>query len=76
MLVDLWLRALRAKIGITVTTDNRMLLRQHLYKARMEANNPDLESLVLTLAGENEIWLVHKDAGGIGTNHQGHIEPL
>jgi len=42
----------------------------------MEANNPDLESLVLTLAGENEIWLVHKDAGGIGTNHQGHIEPL
>jgi hypothetical protein len=77
MLVDLWLKALKSKFGLSVTTDNRMLLRQHLYKARAEAGNPDLDSIVLVLPEpQDQIWMVHRNAGGIGTNHQSHIEPL
>jgi len=77
MLVDLWLKALRAKYGLVVTTDNRMLLRQHLYRARMEANNPSLESIAMVLPEKaDEIWLVHRDADGIGANHKGNVEPL
>lgn len=77
MLVDYWLLALRSKDGVLIETDNRMLLRQHLYRARAEANNPDLESIVLVLPEQsNQIWLVHKHADSLGANHQGHIEPL
>jgi len=77
MLLDLWLAALKSRFGIAIKTDNRMLLRQHLYKARIEANNPGLESIVMILPEQaDEIWLVHKDADGIGANHKGHVEPL
>ena len=77
MLVDLWLAALKAEYGIAVTTDNRAVLRQHLYKARAEANNPDFDSITILLSSrEDELWLVHKDADGLGTNNQGNIEPL
>ena len=77
MLGDLWLKALRSKNGVLIETDNRMLLRQHLYRARAELNNPELDSIVIVLPEQaNQIWLVHKDASSLGTNHQGHIEPL
>ena len=77
MLVDLWLKALHSRDGVVIETDNRMLLRQHLYRARAEANNPELESIVLVLPEQaNQIWLVHKHASGVGANHKGHIEPL
>jgi len=71
MLLDLWLAALDAEIGIAIITDNRLLLRQHLYKARVEAKNPRLEDLTMILPEkEDEIWLVHKDADSIGTDHE------
>ena len=77
MLVDLWLKALRSEFGLAIETDNRMLLRQHLYRARSEANRPELDSIVLMLPEQsNQIWLVHKHASGVGANHQGHVEPL
>jgi len=77
MLVDLWLRAFKAEIGIAITTDNRAVLRQHLYRARVEANNPDLDTMVMLLsAKEDELWIVHRDADGLGANNQGNIEPL
>jgi hypothetical protein len=73
MLVDLWLTALKADIGIAIVTDNRGVLRQHLYKARIEANNPDLDSLTMLMPEQDdEIWLVHKDADGIGTDNKGY----
>lgn len=63
MLVELWLAALKAETGIAIPTDNRALLRQHLYKARAEANNPELDNITMIMPEqEDEIWLVHKDA--------------
>lgn len=77
MLLDLWLAAYNSKVGIAITTDNRTLLRQHLYRARAEARNPDLDTVTMILPEkEDEIWLVHKDADSPGANHQGNIEPL
>jgi hypothetical protein len=71
MLIELWLAALKAKVGIAIPTDNRAVLRQHLYKARAEADNPELEDIVMILPErEDEIWLVHKDADGIGADNQ------
>ncbi len=73
MLLELWLTALRSEVGIAIPTDNRALLRQHLYRARAEANMPELDKLVMLLpAKEDEIWLVHKDADSPGTNNQGY----
>ena len=63
MLIDLWQAAVDAEFGIVVPTDNRRLLQQHLYRARVEANNPAFDDIVIQMSeNENEIWLVHKDA--------------
>jgi hypothetical protein len=71
MLLDLWLAALEAEIGIAIPTDNRKVLRQHLYRARAEANDPRLEDLIMILPEtEGELWLVHKDADGIGADNK------
>jgi hypothetical protein len=71
MLLDLWVKALNSTVGIAIPTDNRNVLRNHLYKARAEANMPELEEVIMILPeNENEIWLVRKDADGIGTNNQ------
>ena len=75
-LVDLWLRALKSEFGLAITTDNRMLLRQHLYRARAESGNADLDQLVMVLPEEpDQIWLVRRE-NSLGANHQGHVEPL
>lgn len=71
MLLEYWIAALKCKVGISIQTDNRALLRQHLYKARVEANNPALDELVILLPEkEDEIWIVRKDADGTGANNQ------
>ena len=73
MLEELWLAALRAETGIAIPTDNRAVLRQHLYRARAEANDPRLDDLVMIMPEkEDEIWLVHKDADGIGTDNESY----
>lgn len=75
MLIDLWITALKDEVGIAVQTDNRAQMRQHLYRARAEANNPELDDIVMILPDiEDEIWLVHKDADGTGTDNQGHLK--
>ena len=75
MLVDLWLAALKEERGVAIVTDNRSLMRQHLYKARAEARDPDLDSLVMILPEkEDEIWLVHKDADSLGTDNEGYLK--
>jgi DNA-binding phage protein len=72
MLVDLWQAAVNAEVGIAIPTDNRQLLRQHLYRARVEAKNPEFDDITMILpANETEIWLVHKDADSSGTNNEG-----
>ena len=71
MLLELWLAALKSEVGVAIPTDNRKVLRQHLYRARAEANNPELEEIVMLLPErEDELWLVHKDADGIGADNQ------
>lgn len=71
MLLEFWEAALKSAVGIAIQTDNRNVLRNHLYKARAEANNPELDQIVMILPErEDEIWLVKKDADGIGTNNQ------
>ena len=73
MLLELWFAALRSETGIAIPTDNRSLLRQHLYRARAEANKPELDDLVILLPDiEGELWLVHKDADSPGTDNQGY----
>ena len=71
MLLDLWLQALKSETGIAIPTDNRNVLRNHLYKARAEANMPELDEVVMIMPeNENEIWLARKDADGIGADNQ------
>jgi hypothetical protein len=80
MLLDLWITALKSKVGISIQTDNRTLLRQHLYRARAEAKNPKLDELVMLIpAKEDEIWLVHKDADNeisLRASYQGNPESI
>lgn len=79
MLLDLWLTALKSEVGISIQTDNRTLLRQHLYRARAEAKDPKLDFVVMMLpAKEDEIWLVRKDAdeSGVRTYNQSDVEPI
>jgi hypothetical protein len=71
MLLDLWVEALNSKVGISIQTDNRSLLRQHLYRARAEAKDPKLDSITMVLPEqEDEIWLVHKDADSNGADNE------
>lgn len=71
MLLELWEKAYSSPVGIAIPTDNRNVLRNHLYKARAEANRPELEDVVMILPeNENEIWLVRKDADGISPDNQ------
>jgi hypothetical protein len=77
MLLDLWYAALKSKVGISIQTDNRSLLRQHLYKARAEAQDAKLDAIVMIVPEkEDELWLVHKDADGGGGTPQNYVEPL
>ena len=77
MLVDLWQAAVDAEVGVAIPTDNRQLLRQHLYRARVEARNPVFEDIVMMMPeDETEIWLVHKDADSAGADNKSDFEPL
>ena len=68
MLVDIWQAAVDSESGIAIPTDNRQLLRQHLYRARVEANNPAFDDIVMLIPeNSDEIWLVHKDADDEGS---------
>ena len=68
MLEQFWLAALASDVGIAIPTDNRALLRQHLYKARGEMKDPRLDEITMIMPEEpeDEIWLVHRDADNPG----------
>ena len=74
-MLELWKQALEERVGICIITDNRKILQQHLYRARVEAKDPELEQLIIMLPeNEDELWLVHKDADGIGTDNKGDLK--
>lgn len=76
-LCDLWQAALDAEYGICVETNDRGLLRQQLYRARAEANNPDFEKIEMVLPQkEDELWLVRKDADTRGASNKGNSKPI
>jgi len=61
--LEYWYAALRAEIGVRITTDNVLTLKQALYAARREADDPDLQALSLTACPTNptgELWIIKK----------------
>ena len=63
VLLEYWSKALTLDIGLCIETDDRVLLRQQLYKARVEAGDIELEQLIISFPiNENELWIVRKDA--------------
>lgn len=77
MLIKYWEAAYNAEYGIAIPTDNRGLLRQHLYRARAEFQDPRFDEIVMIIPEkEDEIWLVHKDADSSGTPDQSNVEPF
>ena len=55
MIYSLWTRALSSPVGIAVTTDDRVLLRQQLYRAR-----PNDDFSLAFPEKEDEIWIVRR----------------
>jgi hypothetical protein len=75
MLLDLWERAHNSEYGIAITTDDRGLLRQHLYRVR--GGSLKYENIVMVIPEkDDEIWLVHRNESRFRANNQGHAEPL
>jgi hypothetical protein len=62
-LKKLWEAAFSHPYGIGVKTDDRKLLQQQLYRARVEMNDPKLADMVLLIPkGSDQVWIVHKRA--------------
>lgn len=61
-LLEYWQAVLQLTVGIALSTDDRQLLRQQLYRARTEAKDLSLEGIVILFPEkEDELWLVRKD---------------
>ena len=60
----LWEKALAEPIGLCIKTDDRVLLRQHLYNCRAEMDREELRALSVSLSPkvDDEIWIVKRDA--------------
>lgn len=57
----MWQAALSSPRGKRIHTTNRDLLKQRLYKARADAQDPELEQLSLVLPpNRNELWIVKR----------------
>ena len=55
MIDSLWTRALASPIGIVITTNDRVLLRQQLYRAR-----PSEDFSIAFPEKEDELWIVRR----------------
>lgn len=65
-LVEFLHRALSARYGIVISTNDVERLRQKLYAARREAQSPDFEALIFAPSRANptsELWIVRKPDG-------------
>lgn len=70
-LLDFWYAALASeKAGIAISTNDRRLLREQLYRVRSEAGDPKLEALGIAWPDvDGELWIVKKDClDGLGSN--------
>lgn len=65
-LAEFWRAALRTRNGLYIKTDNRRLLAQKLYRARADANEPELHELCITLPDDpqDQVWITwRRDSG-------------
>ena len=60
----LWYRASEAEIGIAITIkpEDKVSIRELLYRTRQKLHDPSLEALILLLptTSETEIWIAKK----------------
>ena len=61
-LITLWYQAKAERRGLCLETDDLRLLTQRLYKARVEAMDPELEELILVNSPTTpgQLWIVKK----------------
>lgn len=62
-LIALWQQALKQPAGLAIPTDDRLLLKQQLYRARAASDITELGNLAIVMpeTPENEIWIVRRD---------------
>ena len=60
-LVEFLYRALRSSFGIVIRCEDRDFVRQKLYEARRDSNDPDLSSLsfLFSPTDPTDLWIVH-----------------
>lgn len=62
-LIELWEQAYEQQFGLCITTDDRRLLQQQLYRARATQGDDRLAGLAVVVPDrDGELWIVHKDA--------------
>lgn len=66
----LWRMAEASPLGIRITTDDRDLLRQQLYRARAEAGGFQ-DVVIIYPKQEGQLLLVHRDADERGGTDEG-----
>lgn len=60
-LVSIWNAALKAKIGLAISTSDRKLLRQQLYNCRKAMGKIELEDFSIhTPEDPNELWIINR----------------
>lgn len=64
--LECWHAALTQEIALSIKTNDRQLLREQLYRARVAADDPRLADLVIIFPEKaDELWIVRKDADEI-----------
>ena len=61
--LELWYAALRASIGIVVSTNDPERFRQRMYQVRREAQDESLQALSLIISPtspESEVWVAKR----------------
>jgi len=62
-LIDLWIGALAAEVGISVKTNDRRLLQSQLYRERQANGTKEMENVAICIPDlEGELWMVKKTA--------------
>ncbi len=63
-LLALWQRARLAPLGISVSTDDRVLLRQQLYRFRSEHTTEDFKDIIIVFPKANDkvLFMTRRDA--------------
>lgn len=61
---SLWQRALSARIGLGISTNDRVLLRQQLYRYKYETKDIRFDAFAIIFPENGELWIVRRDVSG------------